>query len=81
MSLDCHYMITNPTDWPAFTFELVSFKRLKAGFSVFSIDRIPRTKNLRADSLAKGARNIRVLFSHINQIQPFFRNDSSPTTT
>ncbi|XP_048599985.1 uncharacterized protein LOC125580065 [Brassica napus] len=77
-------MIVNPTDWPAFAFELVSFKRLKAGFSVFNIDRIPRTKNLRADSLAKEARNIGVLFSHIDQTQPdraFFRNDSSPTST
>ena len=77
-------MIANPTDWPAFASELVSFKRLKAGFSVFNIDRIPRTKNLRADSLAKEARNIGVLFSHIDQTQPdiaFFQNDSSPTST
>ena len=77
-------MIANPTDWPAFASELVSFKRLKAGFSVFNIDRIPRNRNLRADSLAKEARNIGVLFSHIDQIQPdraSLRNNSDPPTT
>ena len=77
-------MIGNPTDWPAFASELVSFERLKVGFSVFSIDRIPRTRNLRADSLAKEAKNIGVLFFHIDQTQPdiaSLQNDSSPTTT
>ncbi|KAF3596327.1 hypothetical protein DY000_02020591 [Brassica cretica] len=43
-----------------------------------------KSRNLRADSLAKEARNSGVLFSHIDQTQPdraSLRNDSCPTTT
>ena len=74
-------MIANPTDWPAFTSELVSFRLLQVGFSEFSIARIPRTRNLRADFLAKEARSSGVLFSHIDETQPdraSFRNVSRP---
>ena len=77
-------MIANPTDWPAFTSELVSFRFLRDGFSELSITRIPRTRNLRADSLAKKARCSGTLFSHIDQTQPdraSLRNDSDPPTT
>ncbi|XP_056841774.1 uncharacterized protein LOC130494942 [Raphanus sativus] len=63
-------MIANPTYWPAFTSKLVSFQFLKAGFSEFIIAHIPRTRNLRADSLTKEVRMSGVLFSYIDQIQP-----------
>ena len=59
METDCSDlvdMIANPTDWPAFASELVSFRLLRDGFSELSITRILRTRNLRADSLAKEAR-------------------------
>ncbi|KAF2569414.1 hypothetical protein F2Q68_00024776 [Brassica cretica] len=59
METDCSdlvEMLDNHADWPAFASELVSFRLLKDGFSDFSISRIPRTRNLRADSLAKEAR-------------------------
>lgn len=65
METDCSDlvdMIANPTDWPAFTSELVSFRQLRGGFSDFSIDWIPKTRNLRADSLAREARISGVLF-------------------
>ncbi|CAG7902590.1 unnamed protein product [Brassica rapa] len=39
-------MIANLTDWPVFASELISFKRLKVGFSVFSINCILRIRNL-----------------------------------
>lgn len=87
METDCSDlvdMIANPTDWPAFASELASFRLLRAGFQDFSIAHIPRTRNVRADSLAKEARNSGVLFSHIDQTQPdraSLRNASRPTTT
>ncbi|KAF8052727.1 hypothetical protein N665_1515s0014 [Sinapis alba] len=74
----------SPFDWPAFVPELVSFRLLRDGFTVFSISRIPKTRNLRADVLAKEARNSDTLFSHIDQTQPdrtFLWNDSNSTTT
>ncbi|KAF2619748.1 hypothetical protein F2Q68_00041477 [Brassica cretica] len=76
-------MIANPTDWPAFASELACFRFQRAGFLEFNISHIPRTRNSRADSLAKEARCTDVLFSHIDQTQPdraSLRNDSSPTT-
>ncbi|KAF3568076.1 hypothetical protein DY000_02017611 [Brassica cretica] len=77
-------MIANPTNWPAFTSELVSFRFLRDGFSELNITCIPRTRNLRADSLAKEARCSGTLFSRIDQIQQdraSLRNDSDPSTT
>ncbi|XP_018463519.1 uncharacterized protein LOC108834691 [Raphanus sativus] len=87
METDCSDlvdMIANPTDWPAFNSELVSFRLIRARFSDFSISHIPRSRNTRADSLAKEARCSGVLFTHIDQTQPdraFLRNHSRPTTT
>ncbi|RID58579.1 hypothetical protein BRARA_F01870 [Brassica rapa] len=63
-------MLDSHADWRAFASELVSFRLLKDGFSDFSISRIPMTRNLRADSLAKEARNSGNLFSHVDQTQP-----------
>ena len=34
-------MLDSPADWPAFAFELVSFRLLKDGFSDFSISAYP----------------------------------------
>ena len=64
--------------------ELVSFRLLRDGFSELNITRIPRTRNLRADSLAKEARCSGTLFPHIDQTQPdraSLQNDSEPPTT
>ena len=72
METDCSdlvEMLDNSADWPAFASELVSFRLLKDGFSDFSISRIPRTRNLCADSLAKEARISGTLFFHIDQTQ------------
>ncbi|KAL0857500.1 hypothetical protein Bca101_062654 [Brassica carinata] len=86
METDCSdlvEMLDNPADWPAFASELVSFRLLKDGFSGFSISHIPRTRNGRADSLAKEARISGTLFIHIDQTQPdraSLRNDSDSIT-
>ncbi|KAF8087508.1 hypothetical protein N665_0582s0005 [Sinapis alba] len=77
-------MIENPTDWPAFASELTSFLFLRSRFSLFSISRIRRATNTRADSLAKEARCSGVLFSHIDQTRSdraSLQNASTPTTT
>lgn len=60
METDCSNLvdiIANLTDQPAFTSKLVSFQLLQTDFSQFSIFRISRIRNLRADSLANKVRN------------------------
>ena len=87
METDCSNlveMLDNPAVWPAFVSELVSFRLLKDGFSDFSISCIPRTRNLRAYSLAKEAIISGTLFFHIDQTQSdktSIRNDVDSTTT
>ena len=46
-------MTTNPVDWPTFTTEIEVFHRLHEDFEDVSISHIPRSRNGRADALAK----------------------------
>ncbi|KAF3520915.1 hypothetical protein DY000_02062290 [Brassica cretica] len=57
---DCEQLIKlleEDKDWPAMEPELDEIKALSADFTEFSIAYIPRSMNLRADSLAKGGRS------------------------
>ncbi|XP_056866982.1 uncharacterized protein LOC130512731 [Raphanus sativus] len=62
-------MMANPTDWPAFATNIEEFQRLQGDFEDVSISHIPRSRNERADALAKSARSRGYLFSHIDQTQ------------
>ncbi|XP_010512944.1 PREDICTED: uncharacterized protein LOC104788863 [Camelina sativa] len=57
-------------EWPNFSTELDTFFSLRDKFSVFTISHIPRTVNIRADRLAKGARARGELFSHVDYQVP-----------
>lgn len=50
-------MTTNPLDWPIFATEIEEFQRLKADFEDVRLSHIFRSKNSRADTLAKEVRN------------------------
>ncbi|RID65048.1 hypothetical protein BRARA_D00270 [Brassica rapa] len=60
-------MTTNPMDWPAFATEIEVFQRLQENFEDVSLSHIPRSRNGRADALAKEARTRGYVFSHIDQ--------------
>lgn len=56
-------------DWPAFATDLDELRKLQESFEDVSISHIPRSRNGRADALAKNARSRGYFFSHINQTQ------------
>ena len=60
-------MTENPIDWPAFMAEIEAFQKLHEDFEDVSLSHIPRSRNGRADALAKNARARGYLFSHIDQ--------------
>ncbi|KAL0737104.1 hypothetical protein Bca4012_013314 [Brassica carinata] len=60
-------MTTNPTDWPSFAVEIETFQRLQEDFEDVRLSHIPRSRNGRADVLAKEARIRGYIFSHIDQ--------------
>ena len=62
-------MTTNPMDWPAFATEIEALQKLQEDFEDVRISHIPRSRNGRADALAKDARTRGYLFSHIDQTQ------------
>ncbi|KAJ4917163.1 RNase H domain-containing protein [Raphanus sativus] len=62
-------MMANPSDWPAFATDIEEFQKLQGDFEDVSISHIPRSRNERADALAKSARSRGYLFSHIDQTQ------------
>ncbi|CAN6824065.1 unnamed protein product [Brassica oleracea] len=63
-------LATNPVDWPTFASELEMFQRLHEDFEDVSVSHIPRSRNGRADSLAKEARTKGYIFFHIDQTRP-----------
>ena len=67
--LDLVDMITNPMEWPAFTTEIEAFQRIHEGFKNVCLSHISRSRNGRADALAKDARTRGYLFTHIDQTQ------------
>ena len=60
-------MTTNPVDLPTFATEIEVFQRLHKDFEDVSLSHIPRSRNGRADTLAKEARRKGYIFSHIDQ--------------
>ena len=60
-------MTTNPMDWPAFATEIEEFQRLQDDFEDVRLSHIPRSRNGRADALAKDARTRDYIFTHIDQ--------------
>ncbi|XP_013709303.2 uncharacterized protein LOC106412990 [Brassica napus] len=57
---DCEQLIKlleKEEDWPAMAPELDEIKALSSDFTEFSISHIPRSMNVRADTLAKGGRS------------------------
>ncbi|XP_056847372.1 uncharacterized protein LOC130498048 [Raphanus sativus] len=60
-------MTTNPEEWPSFATELDMFHRLQDNFEDVTLSHIPRSRNGRADTLAKEARRKGYIFSHIGQ--------------
>lgn len=62
-------MATNPMDWPSFATEIEMFQRLHDDFEDVRLSHIPRSRNGRADTLAKDARTRDYIFSHRDQIR------------
>lgn len=65
--MDLVDMTTNPMDWPAFATEIEVFQRLQEDFEDVRLSHIPRSRNGRADGLAKDARTRGFIFFHIDQ--------------
>ena len=60
-------MTTNPVEWPSFATEIEMFQRLQEDFEDVNLYHIPRSRNCRADELAKEARSRWYIFFHIDQ--------------
>ena len=57
-------------DWPSLMVEFEEFHYLHSMFNSCSLCFIPRSCNVRADGLAKGARARGLIFSHVNSRLP-----------
>ena len=57
-------------DWSSLLVEFEEFHHLHSMFNSCSIRFIPRSCNVRADGLAKGARACGFIFSHVNTRSP-----------
>ena len=62
-------MTTNPMDWLAFVTEIDVSQRLQDDFEDVRLSHIPRSRNSRADRLAKDAWTKSYSFFHIDQTQ------------
>lgn len=72
---DCQQMVKiledeKEEDWPSLLVEFEEFHYLLSMFNFCSICFIPRSLNVRADSLAKQARSRGLIFSHVNSRLP-----------
>ena len=56
--------------WPSLLAEFDEFHLIRSMFTFCSISFIPRSQNIRADHLAKGARSRGFMFSHVNTQLP-----------
>ena len=77
-------MTKNPMEWPTFTAEIEVYQRLQEDIEDASLSHIPRSRNDRADALAKEVRNKGYIFSHIDQTRTdggALRRISSSATT
>ncbi|CAA7014686.1 unnamed protein product [Microthlaspi erraticum] len=63
-------MVSKPEEWPAFAPILEEFCRCRMEFTSFSIVHIPRTKNTKADKLARSARVLPTDVFYVNSVSP-----------
>lgn len=63
-------MVWESEEWPAFASYLDDIKILKRSFSNSEIIHIPRTQNLKADSLARSAKKQSSFVVHMNTKYP-----------
>ena len=66
-------------DWPSLMVEFEEFHDLHFIFNFRSIRLIPRSCNIRADNLAKGARARGSIFSHVNSRSPSWMAQTNHT--
>ncbi|XP_010463319.1 PREDICTED: uncharacterized protein LOC104743986 [Camelina sativa] len=59
-------MVESPDDWPAFSNLLDNFTILKSSFPSFTLTRVPRASNVRADCLARSSRSLVSEISFVN---------------
>ncbi|CAA7047404.1 unnamed protein product [Microthlaspi erraticum] len=57
-------------DWPAFAILLEEVEKCKRSFQAFSLTHIPRTKNTKADKLARSARDQPYDVYYVNTVPP-----------
>ncbi|CAA7047092.1 unnamed protein product [Microthlaspi erraticum] len=63
-------MVSKLEEWPAFAPILEEFCRYRMKFTFFSIVHIPRTKNTKADKLARSARVLLAYMFYVNYVSP-----------
>ena len=63
-------LIEEEEEWPSLMAEIDEFVDLRSKFISCSISFVSRTKNLRANYLAKGARSRGCCFSHVHSEVP-----------
>uniref|UniRef100_A0A1J3DCC3 RNase H type-1 domain-containing protein n=1 Tax=Noccaea caerulescens TaxID=107243 RepID=A0A1J3DCC3_NOCCA len=63
-------MVSAPEEWPAFAILLDEIGRCKMRFTSFSIVHISRTKNTKADKLARSARDLPTDVYYVNSVSP-----------
>ncbi|CAA7037370.1 unnamed protein product [Microthlaspi erraticum] len=71
LQTDCQQvlkMIKEEEEWPAFSAKIEDILRLKLSFTCFDISFVSRNLNVRADSLAKGARSRGFCFDYVNSL-------------
>ena len=70
-------MVSEPEEWPAFESYLEDIKLLKGSFLNSDIVHVPRTANLRADSLARSARKQLSFVVHMDAELPIWFTEST----
>ncbi|XP_024015899.1 uncharacterized protein LOC112089154 [Eutrema salsugineum] len=68
-------MVATPDEWPAFAQHLEEIGRMKDSFTFFLLTHISRTKNSRADNLARSARTYPQEVIYVNSIPPSWLAD------
>ncbi|XP_010456503.1 PREDICTED: uncharacterized protein LOC104737958 [Camelina sativa] len=63
-------MVQTPDDWPAFSNLLEDFALLRTSYPSFTLFRIPREVNVRADCLARSSRSLISESSFVNSFPP-----------
>ncbi|CAA7044912.1 unnamed protein product [Microthlaspi erraticum] len=70
-------MVSKPAEWPAFAILLEEVEHCRGMFQAFSLTYIPRTKNTKADKLARSARAQPHDVYYINSVPRFRFPDRS----